>query len=496
MGEMLTTAQCRELAESFAAHDYTVDAIVALIGEPAHRALGRNATVPADRELGDRDDALAILTRLWLLQQPVARGSVERALPGLAQTLINSGILGEQDSMINALIDIRPYASDDGASGWIFADLTPGLDSRTSPMRPDWVLGVSSASSTLAQLTVRTPVARALDLGTGCGVQSLHLARHADHVVATDVNSRALTLARLTSMINSVEIDLRYGSLYEPVADEQFELITSNPPYVMSPPSTEGSTLTYREGNLAADGLVARVITEGVDQLADGGLLQVLGNWAHVRGQDWADRLGGWIAGTGCDAHVVQREVLEPAEYVELWLADAGLLGAPDYRHRYAAWLDYFDRLGIESVGMGWFTLHKAGRRTPNLTIEHWPYPIEQPIGPSISARLTALDRDQDLSDDQLLAGRWSLADHVIEEAQGKPGAADPQHIIFRSQRGFRRAIEVDTALAGILGACDGELTLDQLIASVAQLIEVDATKLAPEVLGRIRTLIVDGFVG
>ena len=49
-----------------------------------------------------------------------------------------------------------------------------------TPIRPDFVLGVSSASSTLAQLTVRDPVGRALDLGTGCGVQSLHLARHAE----------------------------------------------------------------------------------------------------------------------------------------------------------------------------------------------------------------------------------------------------------------------------------------------------------------------------
>ena len=106
---------------------------------------------------------------------------------------------------------------------------------------PDFVLGVSSASSTLAQLTVRAPVARALDLGTGCGVQSLHLARHAGQVVATDLNPRALALAEMTAMINSVEIDLRQGNLYEPVAGERFDLITSNPPYVMSPPSARAT---------------------------------------------------------------------------------------------------------------------------------------------------------------------------------------------------------------------------------------------------------------
>ena len=96
------------------------------------------------------------------------------------------------------MIDIRPYASDDG-DFWVVSDLTPNLDTVVNPMRPDFVLGVSAASTTLAQLTIRRPVGRALDLGTGCGVQSLHLAGHAEQVVATDLNPRAIMLARLTA---------------------------------------------------------------------------------------------------------------------------------------------------------------------------------------------------------------------------------------------------------------------------------------------------------
>ena len=451
--------------------------------------------MPAIRALDDHDDGLATLTKLWLLQRPVPRPALERGLPGLVLILVQEGIVEQDGDQIRALIDIRPYASDDGASGWIVSDLTPNLDTETTPVRPDFVLGVSSASSTLAQLTVRAPVGRALDLGTGCGVQSLHLARHAEQVVATDLNPRALALAGMTAMINSVDIDLRQGNLYEPVAGERFDLITSNPPYVMSPPTASGDPLTYREGTLPADGLVQRVIVEGADHLADGGLLQVLGNWAHVRGQDWTERLDGWISATGCDAHVVQREVLEPSEYIELWLADAGLSGSPAYRDRYATWLDYFERLRIEAVGMGWLVLHKAGRSRPNVRIEHWPHPIEQPIGPALAASLTAVDRAARLTDRDLLATRWTIADDVIEESQGLPGAADPQHLVFRQQRGFRRAIELDTAMAGVLGACDGELTLGQLVDSVAQLLGADLDALVPQVLAQTRTLVLDGYL-
>ena len=88
------------------------------------------------------------------------------------------------------------------------------------------------------------------------------------------------------------------------------------------------------------------------------------------------------------------------------------------------------------------------------------------------------------------------LADGVIAETSGAPGAADPERLIFRQQRGFGRAVELDTALAGVLGACDGELTLGQIIESVASLVELDAIALTGRVVERVRALAMDGFLG
>ena len=480
-----------DLADAFRALDYRVDAVVGLIGAEAHAALARNSTVPATRALAGRDDPLATLTRLWLLQRPVPRTPLERALPGMVEPLTAAGILAGDGGEVRAVVDLRPYGGDDGEF-WIAADLTPNLDTLVSPIRPDHVLGVSAASASLAQLTLRRPVRRALDLGTGCGVQSLHLARHADEVVATDLNPRALDLARITFALNRTTVDLRLGDLYQPVAGEQFDLVTANPPYVMSPPSD--ARLTYREGNARGDALVERVVVEGAAHLAEDGVLQVLGSWAHVRGQDWTDRVGGWVAATGCDAHVVQREALDPYTYVEVWLADAGLTGSPAYAERYSAWCDYLDRLRIEAVGLGWLTLRRTAR-TPSVRIEDWPHPVEQPIAPALDAGLRAVDRLAELTGEQILASRWRLADDVVEETTGRPGEADPEHLVLRQQRGFRRAVALDTATAGILGACDGELTLSRIVESVAGLLEVDVDPLRHETVARVRTLVVDGFV-
>lgn len=493
---MLSDSHTAALREAFLAAGYRVDDVVAAIGEEAHRALGRNQTVPAVRALGDRDDALATLTALWPLQRRVSRSTLERALPSLVPALLDAGVLAGDGDSVRAEVDIRPYDSVGQDPLWIVSDLTPGLDTRISPIRPDFVLGVSSASSSLAQLTVRRPVARALDLGTGCGVQSMHLARHAKTIVGTDLNPRALTLAALTAKINGVAVDLRPGSLFDPVAGELFDLIITNPPYVMSPPTSDADRLVYREGDWPADGLVEQVVRRGADHLADDGILQVLGNWAHPRDGNWQSRLQGWISPTGCDAHVVQRETLDPAAYVELWLADAGLAGSPHYDARFHAWLDYLAALGIEAVGMGWITLHRAGRQAPVVALEDWPYGIEQPIGPAIDARLAAVDLEQQLGNDELLNRHWVRADDIGEESFGTPGAADPQHIVLRQQRGFRRAVAADTALAAVVGTCDGELRLGQIIDATAGLLAVDPTELTAELLPRVRELVVDGFLG
>lgn len=476
---------------------YDVEGIADLIGSTAHAALGRNNTQPARRALTGVADPVATLTRLWPLQATVSRGDADRALPGLVEPLRYAGVLSTDHDEVAAAIDLRPYGADTGFSGWVFSDLTPRLDGPMPPVGSDYVLGVSPASMTLAQLTMRRPVGRALDLGTGCGVQGLHLTDHADQVIGTDVNRRALMMARATATINDRELELRTGDLYQPVATDQFDLIVTNPPYVMAPPQAHSDRLTYRDAGLPADELMRRVIIEGVEHLAPGGSLQVLGNWPHHADRCWHELVGSWIAETGCDAHVLQREVVDRCEYIELWLADSGLaaVGGQAYRAAYDHWCSYFDRLGVTAVGMGWLTLTRAGRERPHVTIEDWPHAVEQPIGQAWAERITAVDLVRGLSDAELLAKRWRLAPDVTQETVGRLGAADPEHIVLRQHRGFRRAISASTELAAILGACDGELSLNQILSAVASIMGSEVEKVRAENVEQIRQLIVDNLL-
>ena len=85
----------------------------------------------------------------------------------------------------------------------------------------DLVQPVTHSSTDCIDFTVRGQVERALDLGTGSGIQALVARSHAAEVVATDVNGRALDLARFNARLNGRDgIEFRGGSLFEPVAGE------------------------------------------------------------------------------------------------------------------------------------------------------------------------------------------------------------------------------------------------------------------------------------
>ncbi|MCA1981678.1 DUF7059 domain-containing protein [Nocardioides nematodiphilus] len=483
------------LREALERAGFTYDGVAELLGPLAHTALARNETVPGlVRTRGG--SPLETLVRLFLLQTPVSHEQAEEALPGLVDKLSVEGILAQSVGEVAARLDVRPYAADD-THLWVVSDLTPGLDGLPQRVGSDHVLGISSASTSLAQLTLRNQVGRSLDLGTGCGVQALHLATHSDQVVATDVNRRALWVTRFNAALNGVadKIDVRDGSFFEPVADERFDLIATNPPFVISPAT--GERLVYRDSGLPGDRVVEDIVRAAPSLLADGGWCQILANWIISKEMPWDERLAAWMEGNEeqADAFVVQREILDPASYVELWLKDAGhhpSTGAAhidDYRHRYETWLDWFERQGIEGVGFGWINLHKSNASTARHDFLEWPYEVEQPIAPALGAWGEVAHAEVGLGD------RLVRPNDIQQETLGAPGAEDPSAVVLRQQRGLRRARQADTVEAALVGACDGDLTLGQILDALAEILEADAAETRATYLPVAQELVREGFL-
>ncbi|MEU0314790.1 methyltransferase [Nocardioides sp. NPDC006273] len=466
--------------------DFSYDSVAELLGPTAHSALSRNETLPGRRRTHG-GSPLETLIRLFLLQTTVPLDHAEAALPGLVDRLAVEGILEQSVGEVAARLDVRPYATDDTAL-WVVSDLTPGLDGGPQRIGHEHVLGISPASTSLAQLTIRDQVGTALDLGTGCGVQALHLATHSDRVVATDVNQRALWITAFNAALNDVadRIDVRNGSFFEPVAGERFDLIATNPPFVISPAT--GERLVYRDSGLPGDRVVEDIVRAAPGMLAEGGWCQILGNWIISEDKPWDDRLEGWL-GADVDAFVVQREVLDPASYVELWLKDSGHHGSEDYLTRYDTWLSWFEEQRIEGVGFGWINLHRTDVSDPKRELLEWPYDVEQPIAPALKAWGDAARVE--VTEESILV----LAEDIQQETLGQPGAEDPSTVVLRQQRGLRRARQADTIEAAFAGACDGDLAVGQILDALAQILDRDPAVVRSSYLPIAQELVSEGFL-
>ncbi|MCB5181053.1 DUF7059 domain-containing protein [Streptomyces antimicrobicus] len=487
-----------ELRAALLAAGFTADGLLDLLGAPAYAALARSETVPALRATRE-DGPLALLVRLFLLQRPVPYAALA-AEPGvlpLDQALAD-GWLSREGDEVRATVDVRPYGGPDGEDWFIVSDLGcavggAGGINRGGDADTSVVLGVGGASTTLAGITVRTPVGSALDLGTGSGIQALHAAQHATRVTATDVNPRALGFTRLTLALSGApEAELLTGSLFEPVGDATYDLIVSNPPFVISP----GARLTYRDGGMGGDDLCRTLVQQAGDHLNPGGYAQFLANWQHVEGEDWKDRLRSWVP-RGCDAWIVQREVQDVTQYAELWLRDAGdhRTDPAVYAEHYEAWLEEFEARKTKAVGFGWITLRRTDAEVPSIVVEEWPHPVEQPLGETVRAHFARQDFLREHDDAALLAGRFRLVEEVVQEQVGAPGAEDPEHVVLRQNRGMRRATKVDTVGAGFAGVCDGSLTAGRILDAIAQLVQEDPVLLRDRTPEAIRLLVEQGFL-
>lgn len=482
---------CDALGADLRSAGYGGQAVIDLLGEPAHAALERGLRWPALRAT-ETTTPLATIVRLLRLGTAEPRAAVEAAFPaaGVDALLANDVLQAQPDGKIAAALDIRPQP---GAvpDFLVVCDLDAGM--RPGPVRHDHVLGVGGASMSLARAVIRRPAATALDLGTGCGIQALHLSGHCEQIVATDTNERALALAAATARLNGLSWDLRAGSLFEPVAGQRFDLIVSNPPFVVGAGERD---YIYRDSGMAGDALCRSIIEQVGEHLNPGGIAQVMANWVVHEGADWRERVGGWLAAGNLDAWVVQRELADPLSYVSLWTADAGETPECAAR-RGGAWLDWFAEQNIAGIGMGIITVRAPKHhREPRRVLEELTGPDDALSGPEVDAYFARMDYLHDTGDAQLLAARLSTAP-VLLERHALPGESGWQEIsaVVRRPGGPGAALGVDEVMTALLAGCRGEVALGTLIELLAAHHGVDAEALAAAALPEIRQAIQRGIL-
>jgi methylase of polypeptide subunit release factors len=431
---------------------------------------------------------LDALIRLFLLGADVDEDATRRAIaPTQLATWCDAGLLASSQGRVSAQFTLTPQLGllllfDRHASG---------------PPLPDHVLGLGPASRELAWATVRAPVERALDLGTGCGGQALLLASHVEQIIATDVNPRALAIAAFNAGLNGIgHVSFRTGSLFEPVAGERFDLIVANPPFAIGP----DRGLVYRDGGLATDGFVAQLVREAPRHLRPGGLCQLTAHWAQHRGKDWSARLAAWAADSAdgaCDVWILRQRSVSPEHYAAGWITETEQPTPEAYVGRWEQWVDYLAREDVESLGVGLIQLRKRRAGPARVWVLDEVEDLGPEAGEAIAAGFEVRDALDACSEEALLELSLCLAAGVrlenVSTSRGEgwetPGA------LLHLRRGLHHSASVDGAVAGVVSRCNGERPLRVLVHELADSLGADLAAVTAALLPIVRGLMERGFL-
>ena len=430
-----------------------------------------------------------ILVQLFWLGRPVSELVLHKNLPGLdIEQLEGIGLLIRQNGEIRSIVKLGPYHELLMAS-----DFEPGIHSE---LPADHVLGVSAASLSLANVTIRRKVKTALDLGTGAGIQAFLAARHADHVIGTDTNPRALNFAKFNAKLNEIDnIEWRRGSLYEPVAEQKFELIVSNPPFVISPESR----FIFRDTNLPGDALSEQVVCGVGERLTEGGFGCILFNWHHKDEADWDSRPQKWASNTGCDGWLICFKSTDPLTYAADWLQTSVGQNSPDYGRYLDEWMAYYEQMGIRQISAGamvmrrrsgqanWFRAHMLDK---GRCMGSSGGQIERIF--AAEDLLEALDNDRQLLEQRLLFDQHHLLRHELRAEDGR-WAVRSEHLY--ASEGVPFAGNVDMYVANLLAGCNGRRTLRELLEEVAGRAKTDPENIVPTCLTVVQNLMRSGFL-
>lgn len=425
---------------------YDEEAIEDRLGEEGVAAEAGDALVHALRldtdELGDA-------IRLLLLARPVSRSSF-----AAAGELVRLGLATKEGSLLVPRARIVPTEG---------VYLTFDTFSHGDNDPPGWVASFTPTAYWLASLTPRRQVTRALDIGTGNGVHALLAAAHAVEVVATDINPRALAFTQISAALNGLSnVETRLGSLFEPVADETFGLITCNAPYVISP----RARWQYRDAGFPGDDLSRLVVTSAAAHLEDDGFASVLVSWLAASEDEPDEHVHEWLDGNGCDAWILGLAGSDPIDHAAGW--NDHLSSDPEaYAAAIDEWTSYFEGLGAGWISEGGVVMHKrAGARhivradaVDEDELEFASDQIER-----VFNALAAIARDGDA----VLDGRLRLVEETrFDQELDRAGAVTSTLLVL--DEGTCTDWELTVEEADVLVALDGATTLDQAVARVAR---------------------------
>jgi SAM-dependent methyltransferase len=375
----------------------------------------------------------------------IARQQVITAIsPDLLESMLANGFLEEENSQIRACFEIQLYR------GLIFLS-----DFFQWENNPNFVLPIGPAGRYLADLTIRSPVKSTLDLGCGCGVQSLLASLHSIKVTATDVNPRAAALTRLNAKLNGItNIEVVEGSYFEPVNGKKFDLIVANLPYVITP----DSPFIYRDVDLPGDGSLRKWLQAIPMHLEEGGFTHILINWIIRKDQSWAEPVQAYLRDLPLDAWLIYNGSKSLDEYTEIWIDTETKKDIVAINATRQSWLSWYREQGIQQIGLGSLTLR--GRSTT----KNWfrAIPVKTTLEGQAGEHFLRLFAAQDFLDS--LESRQDLLKIIFQKVNLEINPQPGQTTSVYSAKQLNIQVNLNPETMPVLTLLDGKTILQQAI--------------------------------
>ena len=466
---------------------YNVDRVREVFGAEGENLVPSRTQVALLRRRLEPGTKLTTLLSMFLLDLPVTHDDAARALAPLRlEAAEEMGVLRERDGAVHCGVRLHPHA------GFVFA-CSPLPETRA--VDRDHVMGITRSTVTLSNLTIRRPVESALDLGSGTGVQALLASRHATRVVAVDVNPAACSFTAFNARLNRVDnVDVRQGSYFEPVGDERFDLVVSNPPFVISP----DNTFLYRDTAAQGDEVSREVLAAAAAHLRPGGFATILVSWGRGGGDDWADRPTAWTSGLGCDVLLLHQATQSALAHSASWHAPLAGVDDQAYEAGIDRWNAHLDGLGFQGVGYGAVLLRRRDGTTW-LRTDEMPRTDVEAAGPQLELIFEVEDRLQGCSPEDILASRPVLvADHRLEQLMRcRNGRFEVESAVLTLEDGLAFRATVDAFNAFLLSRLDGTRTVREAVADAAVLAPAGArpTEVEAAAARSVRRMLELGFL-
>jgi predicted nicotinamide N-methyase len=357
----------------------------------------------------------------------------------------------------------------------------------------DAVMPPGGVTAELARLMPDCAGTRVLDVGGGPGTLALYAATEgAERAVSTDINARARAFVEANAALNGVQVEARTGDLFAPMGDDRFDIVVSQPPFLVHPHDV--ADVTYLHAGARGDDIALRILSDVGDNLEDGGVALVRFDVARdphdvvdlVRAIDTHNRqtIVVWWPGPSTETlAVAYAAVQDPTlgrDYQRL---------ATAYREHLLTFDLELERLTsalvvTRRVSEGYAPSFLVGFGTSSCPVQ-WDDLATALMTFELSMR----------SDDDLLAARVCPHPDLVVAERRTPGRpnAEVAAQLPHGALGWRASIEPDTVAFLDLVASTPEVA--DIVAAFGQGLDLDATTATSVVLPRLRDALQAGLL-